>query len=76
MEGRKIDVKKVEDITKKYISRLVLTLDEYIKCQICKSTNTIMDKNKNSRMLEMICQKCQSKRTVLPIKSSLATIKK
>jgi hypothetical protein len=35
-----------------------------------------MDRNKNSRMLEMRCEVCMSRLTVKPIKSALAAMKK
>lgn len=50
--------------------------DEYIKCKICKSTKTLMERNKNSRMLETKCEDCHSRVTVKQIKSALAAIKK
>lgn len=69
MEGRKFEQKRLEDITKRYIN-------EYIKCQICKSTNTIMDKDSSSRMFVMRCNDCNSKRTVAAIKSGVGAVKR
>ncbi len=53
---------KIESLLTKYI-------DEYVKCGVCKQTDTTLSKDPVSRLLFVECQMCQSKRTVAPIKA-------
>ncbi len=37
---------------------------EYVICNICKSTNTILEKNKDLRVYYLHCSKCKSQYTI------------
>jgi len=56
----KFQPKHVENILRHYIS-------EYVKCHTCKSPETVL--KKENRLLFMVCEKCQSSRSVAAIKS-------
>ena len=56
MIGR-IKKNKIQDSVQRYIKT-------YVICNICKSYKTDLDKNKNTRLLELICTECKSVYTV------------
>ena len=56
MIGR-IKKDKIQDSVQRYIKT-------YVICNICKSYKTDLDKNKNTRLLELICKDCNSVYTV------------
>lgn len=50
----------ISSVTRKYIK-------DYVICDECKSLETIMDKDKATRLLFLRCQCCQGVRTLQPI---------
>ena len=57
--------KKVTDIMVKNTLRKYL--DNYVKCPVCKSFNTIL--KKDQRLLRIFCLDCKGERTIQPLKS-------
>ena len=41
---------------------------EYVKCPLCHSANTLMEKDQNIRQMVMKCEACKSTRTLAQIK--------
>jgi len=56
MIGR-IKKNKIQDCVHRYIK-------QYVICNICKSSKTDLDKNKNTRLIELKCRDCKSVYTV------------
>jgi len=56
----KFQPKHIENILKRYIH-------EYVKCHGCKTPHTQL--KRENRLVFMLCEKCGSSRTVVPIKS-------
>ena len=56
MIGR-IRKNKIQDCVQRYIKT-------YVICNICRSYKTNLDKNKNTRLLELICTECKSNYSV------------
>lgn len=56
---------QMESILRQYIR-------EYIICQTCKSSNTVMEKIE--RLYFMLCNDCSSRRTVAPLKAGFSAV--
>lgn len=53
---------QVENVLKRYIQ-------EYVTCKTCKAPETHLEKDNTSRLLFIECEKCNSRRSVAPIKT-------
>ncbi len=53
----KISLKTITALLQNYIKK-------YVVCNICKSPNTVLDKNKDLRAYMITCEKCKSKYTI------------
>lgn len=65
----KYNNKHIESLLKKYII-------DYVQCQNCKSTKTILKKDNSTRMQVMACTICKSEKTVSGIRASTKNQKK
>jgi len=54
--------KHIESIVRQY-------LKEYVLCKLCKSPDTVLTKDSNTRLYFMKCNTCNASRSVQPIKS-------
>lgn len=61
IERKKLGVEELQSILKRYIL-------EYVKCPLCHSAQTLMEKDQNIRAYVMKCEACMSQRTVQPVK--------
>ena len=62
--------KYIESLLRKYIF-------EYIKCQMCRSVNTVLTRDSTSRLYFVNCQDCNSSRSVTQIRTGFhATTRK
>ncbi len=53
----KFNITQITHITQSYIKK-------YVMCNICNSSNTIFEKNKDLRILFLLCNKCNSKYSI------------
>jgi len=53
---------QIEAVVRKYIV-------EYVQCGLCKASDTVLTRNSATRLFGLRCNKCQSDRTVAPIRS-------
>ncbi len=61
--------KQIEALVRKYIG-------EYVLCSLCRSTNTILDRDITTRLYFIHCENCTSKRSVTAIKTGYRAISK
>ncbi|EAS05981.2 domain found in IF2B/IF5 protein (macronuclear) [Tetrahymena thermophila SB210] len=61
LKSSKFNDKHFESIIKKYIA-------EYVQCSLCKSPNTKLTKDTNTRLFMIECDQCKSSRSVATIK--------
>merc|ERR1719491_312073 len=54
--------KYIESLLRKYVV-------EYVTCEMCRSPNTVLEKNSATRLHFLTCSDCGSKRTVAQIRS-------
>ncbi|CEM37175.1 unnamed protein product [Vitrella brassicaformis CCMP3155] len=59
--------KHMESLLRKYI-------DEYVKCHMCKSPNTALQRDAATRLYTLICYNCTAQRTVSQIKSGFHAV--
>lgn len=45
-------------------------IKEYVQCLLCKSQNTTLEKDKQTRLEILQCTNCKSQRSVAPIKGA------
>jgi len=65
----KYQYKQIESLIRKYIQ-------DYVCCILCKSSNTTLTKDSNTRLYMMRCENCQSSRSVTSIKSGHHAVSK
>jgi len=65
----KFNSKQIESLLKKYIT-------EYVICSLCKTSNTVLVKDSNTRLYILKCESCQSTRTVTSIRSGYHAVTK
>ena len=47
---------------------------EYVTCQMCRSLNTRLERDSDNRLYFMTCLNCNSRRSVIPIKSGFHAV--
>lgn len=65
----KFNTKQIESLLKKYIN-------EYVICSLCKTSNTVLIKDSNTRLYILKCESCQSTRTVTSIRTGYHAVTK
>jgi len=65
----KYNYKQIESLIRKYIQ-------DYVCCALCKSSNTTLTKDSNTRLYMMKCEQCQSTRSVASIKTGYHAVSK
>jgi len=65
----KYQYKQIESLIRKYIQ-------DYVCCALCKSSNTTLTKDSNTRLYMMKCEQCQSTRSVASIKTGYHAVSK
>jgi translation initiation factor 2 beta subunit (eIF-2beta)/eIF-5 len=56
----KYSIQNIENILRRYIN-------DYVKCLVCKSGNTRLDRDARNRLMFLKCDNCASQRSVAPI---------
>jgi translation initiation factor 2 subunit 2 len=57
IKGTNIKINQIEALLRRYI-------DSYVKCNMCKSIDTILTRDTSSRLLSLTCNQCRASRNV------------